>query len=42
MPYVTPEITVQVPVEHRQIPLGELAMRRGTRIEATDEHSGWG
>ena len=24
------------PVEHREIPLGELAMRRGTHVEATD------
>jgi sporulation protein YlmC with PRC-barrel domain len=40
MPYVTPEITVQVPVEHLQIPPGELAVRRGTRIEATDGYVG--
>ena len=40
MPYVTPEITVQVPVERRQIPLGELAVRRGTRVEATDGYVG--
>jgi sporulation protein YlmC with PRC-barrel domain len=40
LPYVTPEITVQVPVEHRQIPLGELAIRRGTRVEATDGYVG--
>jgi hypothetical protein len=36
MPYVTPEVTVQVPVEHLQIPVGELAVRRGTRVEAID------
>jgi hypothetical protein len=35
-PYVTPERTVRVPVEDQQIPLGELAVRRGTRVEATD------
>jgi len=35
-PYVTPDMTVQVPVEHKQIPPGELAVRRGTRVEATD------
>jgi sporulation protein YlmC with PRC-barrel domain len=40
MPYVTPEITVQVPVEHRQIPLGELAVKRGTRVEAKDGYVG--
>jgi PRC-barrel domain len=40
MPYVTPEITVQVPVEHLQIPPGELAVRRGTRVEATDGYVG--
>lgn len=36
MPYVTPEITVQVPVEHQQIPPGELAIFRGAHVEATD------
>ena len=40
LPYVTPKVTVQVPVEHRQIPLGELAIRRGTRVEATDGYVG--
>ena len=40
MPYVTPEITVQVPVAHQQIPAGELAVRRGTRVEATDGYIG--
>ena len=40
LPYVTPEVTVQVPVEHRQIPLGELAIQRGTRVEATDGYVG--
>jgi len=40
MPYVTPEITVQVPKEHLQIPAGELAVRRGTRVEATDGYIG--
>ncbi len=35
-PYATYETTVNVPVEHRQIPIGELAVRRGTRVEATD------
>jgi sporulation protein YlmC with PRC-barrel domain len=40
LPYVTPEITVQVPVEHLQIPLGELAIQRGTRVEAKDGYVG--
>jgi hypothetical protein len=40
MPYVTPDMTVQVPVEHQQIPPGELAVRRGTRVEATDGYVG--
>jgi len=40
MPYVTPEITVQVPVEHLQIPPGELAVKRGTSVEATDGYVG--
>jgi hypothetical protein len=40
MPYVTPGKTVQVPVDHRQIPPGELAVRRGTRVEATDGYVG--
>lgn len=40
MPFVTPEIKVQVPVEQPQIPPGELAVNRGTRIEATDGYIG--
>jgi sporulation protein YlmC with PRC-barrel domain len=40
VPYVTPDITVQVPVEHQQIPPGELAVQRGTRVEATDGYVG--
>jgi hypothetical protein len=40
LPYVTPGMTEQVPVEHRQIPPGELAVRRGTRVEATDGYVG--
>jgi sporulation protein YlmC with PRC-barrel domain len=40
LPYVDPEMTVQVPVEHRQIPQGELAVRRGTNVEATDGYVG--
>jgi len=40
MPYVTPDMTVQVSVEQLQIPYGEMAVRRGTRIEATDGYIG--
>jgi hypothetical protein len=40
MPYVTPERTVKVSEEHMQIPPGELAVRRGTRVEATDGYVG--
>jgi hypothetical protein len=36
LPYVTSESSVQVTVEHLQIPPGELALRRGTRVKATD------
>jgi hypothetical protein len=40
MPFVISDLTVQMPVEHLQIPPGELAVRRGTRIEATDGYVG--
>lgn len=40
MPYVTPDITVQKPVEQLQIPLGELAVRRGDRVKAIDGYVG--
>lgn len=36
LPYVTPDQTVLTPVEHQQIPPGELAVRRGTHVNATD------
>ena len=39
-PYVTPEKIVQVPIKERQVPPGELAVRRGTRVEATDGYVG--
>ena len=35
-PYASFEGNVQVPVEQRAIPAGELAVHRGTRVEATD------
>jgi sporulation protein YlmC with PRC-barrel domain len=40
MPYVTPERTVYQSVENQQIPPGELTVRRGTRVEATDGYVG--
>jgi hypothetical protein len=36
MPFTTPEITVYEKEEIQQIPPGELTVRRGTRVEATD------
>jgi sporulation protein YlmC with PRC-barrel domain len=40
MPYVTSEIRVPVSAEQKQIPPGELAVHRGTRVEATDGYVG--
>ncbi len=40
MPYDMPEITLKVPVEHFQIPPGEMAVQRGTRVEARDGYVG--
>lgn len=40
MPYVTSEIRVPVLAAHQQIPPGELAVHRGTRVEATDGYVG--
>lgn len=36
LPYVSQERTVSESVENQQIPPGELAVHRGTRVEATD------
>ena len=36
LPYVTSERTVYKALENQQIPPGELAVRRGTSVEATD------
>ena len=36
LPYVNSEITVYESVKNKQIPPGELAVRRGTRVKATD------
>jgi sporulation protein YlmC with PRC-barrel domain len=40
LPYVSYSRTVQVAVEHQQIPPGELTVRRGTRVEAKDGYVG--
>ena len=40
LPFVTSERTVYETVENHQIPPGELAVRRGTRVEATDGEVG--
>lgn len=40
MPYVTSEIRIPVSAEHQQIQAGELAVHRGTRVEATDGYVG--
>jgi uncharacterized membrane protein len=40
LPYVIPVGAVAIPVEVERIPPGELAVRRGTTVEATDGHIG--
>ncbi len=40
LPYVTPDTTVYKSVDNQQIPPGELAVQRGTRVEATDGQVG--
>jgi sporulation protein YlmC with PRC-barrel domain len=40
LPFVTYSRTVQVDKELHQIPTGELAVHRGTRVEATDGYVG--
>ncbi len=40
MPYATPDRTVYEKEEIQQIPPGELTVRRGTRVEATDGYVG--
>jgi sporulation protein YlmC with PRC-barrel domain len=39
-PYSVPESERYTPVEHERVPAGELAVRRGTQVEATDGHVG--
>jgi uncharacterized protein YrrD len=38
-PYVIPE-SMMVPLDHERVPPGELAVRRGARVEATDGRVG--
>ncbi len=38
-PYVVPE-SMAVPIEHEHVPAGELAVRRGARVEAVNGHVG--
>jgi len=40
LPYNAPDITISTSVEDQQIPPGELAVNRGTRVEATDGYVG--
>jgi len=40
LPCDTPDVTVRTFVEQQQIPPGELAVSRGTRVEATDGYVG--
>ncbi len=39
-PYATPMSMMGIPVEVEHVPLGEIAVRRGTPVEATDEYVG--
>jgi PRC-barrel domain len=39
-PYNTPDVPVSTPVKFQEIPAGELAIYRGTRVEATDGYVG--
>jgi hypothetical protein len=40
LPYNTPERTIYEPISFQQIPPGELAVHRGTRVEASDGYVG--
>jgi sporulation protein YlmC with PRC-barrel domain len=39
-PYDIPELDTTIPITHERISHGELAVHRGTRVEATDGHVG--
>lgn len=38
--FVIPDSTIRMPIEHQQMPPGDLAVRRGARVEATDKTVG--
>lgn len=40
LPNATPMTTASVPVEEAQIPIGEITIRRGASVEATDGEVG--
>ena len=40
LPYVVTDKPILQTIEQREIPVGEMAVRRGTRVEATDGHVG--
>jgi uncharacterized membrane protein len=40
LPYATPMHMIGIPVEVEHVPLGEIAVRRGTLVEATDGYVG--
>lgn len=40
LPYVTSQEGMQMPIEVERVPPGELAVHRGTRVDATDGHVG--
>lgn len=40
LPFVVSEVKTQAAMAHPQIPFGELAVQRGTRVEATDGYVG--
>jgi hypothetical protein len=39
-PYNVPQVVTNVRVQERRVPPGELLVKRGTRVEATDGHVG--
>lgn len=40
LPFVEPDVKIEVPVEERQIPPGEMVVKRGTKVDATDGYVG--
>lgn len=40
LPYNTPDVTITNPVDFQQLPPGDLAVNRGTRVEATNGYVG--